>query len=115
MLGGETRSQAGPANQLMLASDHEAAMHRAGKVCFELAFLRKHPSVAKCFRKAIQQRGSRWKEVEASGRGVHCIGSLDDCQAVLRRVRRLKAVAGVHASFLRPGSASSKLPAASTL
>ena len=114
LLGGETRSQAGPANHL-IASDHEAAIHRAGKVFFELAFLRNHPSLAKCFRAAIQHRGSKWQEVEASGGRVHCSASLEDCQAVLRRVRRLKAVAGVHASFLRPGSASSKLPAASTL
>ena len=115
LLGGETRSKAGRGKQLsLLASVHDAAIHRAGKVFFEPAFVRKHKSLAQCFRAAIQRRDSQWQEVEASGGGSQCIGSLQDCQALLRKVRRLKEVAGVHASFLRPRCASSKLPAAST-
>ena len=113
LLGGETRSQPGRGKHLS-SSAHDAAIHRAGKVYFEPTVVRKYPRLVKCFRAAVQRRDSKWQEVHTSGGGSHCIGSLEDCQAVLRKVRRLKEVAGVHASFLRPRCASSKLPAAST-
>ena len=109
LLGEETRDRTG-SRKYLSTSAHEPAIHRAETVYFEAQFVKKYPSLAKCFRAAIRRRGSKWKEVAASGGGSHCIGSLED----LRKVRTLKEVAGVHASFLRPCSASSKLLAAST-